>query len=263
MSYSTTEERLEMSIAETKPTVVFVHGSGETARRWQKQVAYLGSERALALDLPGHGTRVQEPGPPEMRMRDYALDVRQQMQAAGVHLPVVAGHSLGSGIALQLALEWGQELSGLILIGAGARLRVLPALLEAARRDQAAALQEIQGMGRHTPEAASTVGEGVSRADAAPDDEPAGLAPGMFYRDLAACDRFDVMAQLDQITLPVLVVCGEEDRMTPPKYAEYLRAHLPHATLRMIPGAGHDVMSDQPDALNATIDEWLKETFKG
>jgi pimeloyl-ACP methyl ester carboxylesterase len=231
-----------MSIAETAPTVVFIHGSGGTARRWQKQIAYLGSGRALALDLPGHGTRVHEPGPPEMSMHDYALDVHRQMQAAGAHLPVVAGHSLGGGIALQLALEWGQELSGLILIGTGARLRVLPALLEAARNDQSAALAGTEGAS----------GEGA-----------ADVAPGMFYRDLAACDKFDVMAQIGQITLPTLVVCGEEDRMTPPKYAEYLRAHLPHATLRMIPGAGHDVMSDQPEALNVAIGAWLQATFKG
>lgn len=257
-----------MSIAETKPKVVFIHGSGDTARRWHKQVAYLGSERALALDLPGHGARVEQPGPPEMSVRDYALDVRQQMQIAGVQMPVVAGHSLGGAIALQLALEWGQELSGLILIGTGARLRVLPALLEAARRDQAAALRQVRGMGPHTPEPSQDAGEDTAPAAASEnaavgDAEPAELAPGMFYRDLAACDRFDVMTQLGQMMLPALVICGEEDRMMPPKYAEYLRAHLPHATLRMIPGAGHDVMSDQPDALNAAIGEWLKTTFKG
>ncbi len=239
-----------MSIAETAPTVVFIHGSGGTARHWQKQMAYLGSEHALALDLPGHGTRVRQPGPPEMSMHDYALDVHQQMRAAGVHLPVVAGHSLGGGIALQLALEWGQELRGLILIGTGARLRVLPALLEAARNDQSAALAATDSASSREPGEKS-------------DEEAAYLAPGMFYRDLAACDRFDVMGQIEQITLPTLVVCGEEDRMTPPKYAHYLVAHLPHSTLRMIPEAGHDVMRDQPDALNAAIGEWLQATFKG
>ncbi|HEY7124388.1 MAG TPA: alpha/beta hydrolase [Ktedonobacterales bacterium] len=245
-----------MSRAKTAPTVVFIHGSGGTARRWQKQVAYLesGRWRALALDLPGHGTRVHEPGPPEMSMRDYAQDVRQQLQAAGIHLPVVAGHSLGGGIALQLALEWGLDLSGLILIGTGARLRVLPALLEAARNDQSSALAGTEGASDGEP------GEESGKESV---EEPNYLAPGMFYRDLAACDKFDVMGRIGQITLPTLVVCGEEDRMTPPKYAEYLRAHLPHATLRMIPGAGHDVMRDQPDGLNAAIGEWLQAMFKG
>jgi pimeloyl-ACP methyl ester carboxylesterase len=85
----------------------------------------------------------------------------------------------------------------------------------------------------------------------------------MFYRDLMACDRFDVMGELEHIMLPVLVVCGEQDQMTPPKYANYLRAHLPHARLCMIPDAGHEVMRDQPEALNAAIDAWLKETFGG
>ena len=64
----------------------------------------------------------------------YAQAVRQILQQE-LHLdhPIIAGHSLGGAIALTMALEYGDELGGLILIGTGARLRVLPATLEAAR----------------------------------------------------------------------------------------------------------------------------------
>ena len=232
--------------------IVFVHGSGDTASCWQRQIAFLGDERALALDLPGHGARVQDAGPREMSVRDYALDVRQQMQMAGLTRPIVAGHSLGGAIALQLALDWGDELAGLILVGTGARLRVLPALLEATQRDQTAALLQVRGFARQ-PEA-------TPQALAAERSLPP-LAEGVFYRDLAACNVFDVMSELERITLPVLIVCGEQDVMTPPKYAEYLRAHLAHATLRMIPASGHDIMRDQPEALNAAIGDWLQTGF--
>src|ERR1051326_7029084 len=118
------------------PRIVFIHGSGDSAAVWQRQIAFLGPERALAVDLPGHGARVDDPGPAEMSVHDYALDVRQRMQAAGLARPSVAGHSLGGAVTLQLALEWGADLSGIILIGTGARLRVLPDLLQAAQRDQ-------------------------------------------------------------------------------------------------------------------------------
>ncbi len=235
------------------PRIVFVHGSGDSAACWQSQIAFLGEERALAVDLPGHGSRVQDAGPPEMSVRDYALDVRQQMQAAGLVRPLVAGHSLGGAIVLQLALEWGDELSGLILIGTGARLRVLPALLESARNDQTGTLMQIRGLARQPGDSPKTL-------DSARLLTP--LAEGVFYRDLAACNAFDVMADLPRIALPALVVCGEQDVMTPPKYAEYLRAHLPNAILRMIPEAGHDVMRAQPEALNAVIGEWLATGFR-
>jgi pimeloyl-ACP methyl ester carboxylesterase len=235
--------------------VVFIHGSGDSAAAWQQQIAFLGKERALALDLPGHGARAADAGPAEMSVRDYALDVRAQIQAAGLSLPIVAGHSLGGAIALQLALDWPEEFSGLILIGTGARLRVLPALLEAARRDQTGTLQQIRGLARRT--AVPFRPSDASSLDSVPAAAVPPLAEGVFYRDLAACNAFDVMAEIGRITLPALVICGDEDAMTPPKYAEYLRAHLPRATLRMIPGAGHIVMRDQPEALNAAIGAWL------
>lgn len=232
--------------------IVFVHGSGDSAACWQRQIAFLGEERALAVDLPGHGARVHDAGPPEMSIRDYALDVRQQMQSAGLVRPIVAGHSLGGGIVLQLALEWGDELSGIMLIGTGARLRVLPALLESAKNDQTGTLMQVRAQARQP-------GEASGSSDPARELTP--LAEGVFYRDLAACNVFDVMADLPRITLPALVVCGEQDVMTPPKYAQYLQTHLPHATLRMIPDAGHDVMRAQPEALNTAIGEWLTTGF--
>ena len=235
--------------------VVFIHGSGDSAAAWQRQLAFLGEERALALDLPGHGARVADGGRDEMNVRDYALDARAQMQAAGLVRPIVAGHSLGGAIALQLALDWPEEFAGLILIGTGARLRVLPALLEAAQRDQAGTIQQVRALARRTDEPDRPLG--TLRSDSAPAATLSLLASGVFYRDLAACNVFDVMAELGRITVPVLVICGEEDAMTPPKYAEYLRAHLPHATLRMIAGAGHMVMRDQPAALNEAIGAWL------
>jgi pimeloyl-ACP methyl ester carboxylesterase len=243
--------------SEEATRIVFVHGSGDTALCWQRQVAFLGEARALAVDLPGHGTRAQDAGPREMSVRDYALDVRQQMQTAGLVRPIVAGHSLGGAIALQLALDWGAELAGIILIGTGARLRVLPALLEAAQLDQAGALAQVRGLARQPDETPSPGDTAPSHAEKVLPP----LADGVFYRDLAACNVFDVMTELERITLPALIVCGEQDAMTPPKYAEYLRAHLPRATLRMIPDAGHDIMRDQPEALNRAIGDWLETGF--
>jgi pimeloyl-ACP methyl ester carboxylesterase len=79
----------------------------------------------------------------------------------------------------------------------------------------------------------------------------------MLYRDLAACDAFDMMADLSRIDQPAIVITGDQDQLTPPKYAQYLQEHMPHATLVLIPDAGHYVAYEQPDAVAEALNVWL------
>jgi len=229
--------------------VVFVHGSGDSAAIWRDVVDALGPRQSLAVDLPGHGARTSEPWPDVCSVADYAADVWQVIQDAGLEHPVVAGHSLGGAIALQLGRDHGADLRGLVLVGTGARLRVLPAFLEGAAADPQAAGFEMTRFGT-SPE---TDPEQVARWAQA----RAPVSGSVFHRDLAACNAFDVMTELGRITPPALIICGDDDRLTPPKYAEYLAAHLPHATLRRIPAAGHFVMLEQPDLFIAALRDWL------
>ena len=100
--------------------------------RGRAQVAYFGV-RAYALDLPGHGER-PDTLPELVSVADYARAVWTIVDAE-LHLerPIIVGHSLGGLIALQMGLDFGEQLGGLVLIGTGARMRVAPVLLEAAR----------------------------------------------------------------------------------------------------------------------------------
>ena len=114
--------------------LVFIHGSGGSSQVWQAQAAHFGASRAFPIDLPGHGGRA-DTLPPEASVLDYAR-VAHEMIFRELHLeqPIIAGHSLGGAITLTMALEYAAELSGLILVGTGARLRVRPDILEEARR---------------------------------------------------------------------------------------------------------------------------------
>jgi len=214
-----------VSTASQPLPLVFIHGSGDTAHVWDAVIAQLPSLLCVALDLPGHGTKQAQPGPERMSIEDYALSVRDdlaQQQLTGICL---VGHALGSAVALRLAADAPELVVRLVLVGGGARLRMLPAILEGAR-------------------------EGTL-------DVPAEHAPGVLYRDLAACDAFDMMSELGAIAQPTLVVAGEEDRLTPPKYAYYLRDHLPNATLVLVPEAGHYLYIETPQALATAIRDWL------
>jgi len=231
-------------------TLVFIHGAGDSALAWTEQVAFFGA-RARAIDLPGHGQR-PDTLPEEVSVLDYAQAVweiiQQELQ---LEQPVVIGHSLGGLIALQMGLEYGPALGGLGLIGTGARMRVLPALLEAARTDPEQALRTLKQYSRSTQHAQAL--------PVRPEQEPARLPPGILYRDLRACNTFDVMDQLHLLTIPTLVLCGANERNAPVKYSQYLHAQIAQATLTIVPEAGHYVQREKPAEVNRALADWLEK----
>ena len=232
-----------------KTTLVFLHGSGDSARRWDPLIARLPDDNCLGLDLPGHGGLIDEPGPTELSVAGYAEYVAHELMRRGLTRVCVVGHSLGSAITLTLALEWSALTGRIILIGAGARLRVLPDLLEGARTDPDATRATLARLG-HAPGHEQAAEQAIA--------ELPPVAPGMLYRDLAACNAFDVMDELAHVTQPALIITGEQDRLTPPKYGEFLRERLPNATAVVVPEAGHYVMDEAPDAVAAAISSWLR-----
>jgi pimeloyl-ACP methyl ester carboxylesterase len=231
--------------------IVFIHGSGDNARIWRSQLEYFGTNQTFAIDLPGHGQR-SDSLPEEVSVMDYARSAHEIIFDE-LHLdhPIIAGHSLGGAIALMMGLEYGSELGGLILIGTGARLRVHPDLLKGAKETPQQTNLQLQRLA-----IADTTNPAML---AKPADEQTITGPNMLYRDLAACNIFDVMPRLSEVHLPTLIICGAEDRLTPVKYSEYLHSHIAGSTLHIIPLAGHYVFREQPEAVNRTIEEWMRQ----
>jgi pimeloyl-ACP methyl ester carboxylesterase len=231
--------------------LVFIHGAGDSARIWRLQLEQLQLEyQAYAIDLPGHGQRPDTLAA-EATVQDYAQATHQVIEDE-LHLnrPIIVGHSLGGAIALTMAFEHGSELGGLILISTGARIRVHPNLLEAARTAPEQARLQLLGLS-----VANTTASSVMQSMVKEQIQP---APNILYRDLMACNTFDCMTRLHEIALPALIVCGSEDNATPVKYSHYLHEHIAGSTLRIISKAGHYVPREQPEAVNETIREWLR-----
>ena len=124
-----------------------------------------------------------------------------------------------------------------------------PDILESIRRDHAAAARLLAGWS-FAPGAPETLrAEGIRDLLGC----PAAVTEG----DLRACDGFDVMAEVARIRLPALIVCGEQDALTPPKYARYLHQHIAGSRLVLVPEAGHYVMLEQPDAVTRSLSNFL------
>lgn len=230
------------------PPLVLVHGAGGTALHWPPAVRELPGRRVLAVDLPGHGG---SPAPGRRSMAEYAGCLARFLDALGEPGAVLAGHSMGGGIVLALALEQPRRALGLALVGTGARLRVAPPFLE----QTASAATFPEAIRRLTewswgPAFAPRLGELQA-------ERLAETTPEVLHGDYLACDGFDALGRLGEIRVPALVICGSEDRLTPPRYSEYLRDHLPRAALTILPGAGHMVMREEPARVAAALQGFL------
>ena len=230
------------------PVVVLVHGAGGSHATWTRQLEGLAeTARVIALDLPGHGRSSGEGCPV---VAEYAASVRAFIRGLNAGPVILGGHSMGGAVTLTIALEAPELLRGVLLVGTGARLRVFPRLFELMDKDYGEAVDFIQGYG-WSPAAAPALlaGGRVAMLE---------TRPAVTRADFTGCNRFDLMARINEIRQPALVIVGDDDQLTPPKYSEYMAKQIPGARLVRIPRAGHYVPLEQPDQVNAAIRSFLR-----
>jgi pimeloyl-ACP methyl ester carboxylesterase len=229
--------------------VLYVHGTGCNGRVWEPHMAAVArAHTPVAIDLPGHGA---SPGRGFRGVADYTHFAVELARALGWDRFVIAGHSMGGAVALLTALYHPDQLAGLVLVDTGARLRVHPALLQAAR--DAAARGRPPAPDRSWAYASSTPQSVVDAVEAL----TGGTDPATTCADWIADDTFDVMSRLSDIRVPTLAVCGAEDRLTPVKYHRFLAEQISGCRLSIIEGAGHWVFWEQPRAFTRAVSAFL------
>lgn len=228
------------------PHLILVHGAGENHQLWGHAIRNLGAADVYALDLPGHG---RSSGTGRWSIADYASFVFGFMDALRFEQAIIAGHSMGGATAMQMALGHPQRVSGLVLVGTGARLRVLPAILDGTLSDFEDTIKLIceYAYSPHAPPQLVRQGQ----------RQMLKVAPQTVHDDYAACDAFDIMERLGEIRCPTLVICGTDDALTPPKYSTFLAERIANAGLKWIEGAGHMVMIEKPNLVAEAIESAL------
>ena len=237
----------EWPLHNDRPTLVLLHGSGGTGVFWNNQIdAFTDVANVVAPDLPGHGESL---GPNLGSIPEYAQAVADLIEAIGAPRPIPCGLSLGGGITLQLLLDHAPLLEAGILASTGARLRVLPYIFDAIETDFDAFVKAMPLMAV-SPKTDHALLEPVQAATLA-------NGPAISNADFRVCDVFDVMKRLHEIDLPVLVVTGTDDKLTPPKYGAFLAENISGAQRVSVEAAGHLAPAERPDVVNAAIREFV------
>lgn len=227
--------------------LVFIHGSGADHRIWGKQYSeWKGKFAIAAIDLPGHGL---SEGSGESEVLGYVKWVRKLIDVLGFKKPVFIGHSLGAAISLTYGIHYGQYVSGIVSVGGGLRMPVNPIILTGLKTDPASIIALA---------AKFSVAKGNrERLSEAMTDGMSQVNPEILYGDFLACDSLDITGEVSQIGVPVLVVCGAEDKMTPPALSHALQENIPNARLVLIEEAGHMVMLENVNAFNMAIQSFI------
>jgi pimeloyl-ACP methyl ester carboxylesterase len=261
--------RMRYFVGGEGPPLILVHGLGGAAANWTELVPLLAKRhRVLVPDLPGHGGSTALPA--VAGLEPFADRVALVAEREGMLPAVVVGHSLGGMVVLRMALLRPEDVSALVL-AAGAGLSVgnvwgrnLLSVFSTIRPGRLA--------GRYRARVARSsllrrfVFGFVSVADPAglTDDAVEGfLAAHLLHTDVNSAWRAlradDPREELEAVGCPVLVLWGAEDVQLPLDDAfEYTRRL--RARLRVIPGCGHLLIGERPDACDRAIEEFLGDS---
>lgn len=240
--------------------LVLVHGYPLDHTMWNGQLAGLADAcRVLAPDLRGFGKSDVVPG--TATMQQMADDIANLLDSLQVSEPVVfCGLSMGGYVAWQFALRHPRRLAKLILCDTRAAAdtpeaaagRLSAAVKILASGPQIAAEAIIPKLfAPATYERQTDLVEHTRQVILHTD--PQGIAAAL--RGMAS--REDVTARLPQITVPVLAICGEHDKISPPAEMREFAQQLPNGRFLEISGAGHMAPLEQPTPVNRAIRDFL------
>ena len=231
------------------PAVVFIHGADLDHSCWGLQSRWFAHHGycTLAVDLPGHG---RSGGAPLASIEAMSAWIVALLDAAGISCAALIGHSMGSLVALETAAAHPARASALALLGHASPMPVSDSLLDAAKNDEAAA-QRMINVWSHSA-------RGQIGGCAVPGMWLMGMnqrlmergAPGLLFTDLSACNAYAPgLARAAKVACPTLILCGGADQMTPPKATQEIARALSGSRRVVLPGAGHAMMAEQPDAV--------------
>jgi pimeloyl-ACP methyl ester carboxylesterase len=257
------------------PVVVLVHGITSTSATWERVMPYLARRfNVLAPDLLGHGGSAKPRG--DYSLGAYASGIRDLLLALGHQRATIVGHSLGGGVAMQLAYQFPERCERLVLIDSGGLGREVNALLRAATLPGAEFVLPLLAstglvdagrmVGRFFGRLGLRLGtdiEEMARGHASLSDPAARAAFVHTLRTIvdpsgqraSATDRLYLAERV-----PFLIVWGDRDPIIPLAHGEAAHGQVPSSRFEVFEGAGHFPHIDDPQRFVDVLQEFIDST---
>lgn len=255
------------------PTMLLLHGLGLSSEIWVHQFTDLADRyRVVAVDLRGHGRSTVGERP--LGLQVMADDVHAVVRALDLHGCLLAGHSMGGMVALQLVQDLRRDerharFEALAVVSSAAGPFVkLPGWKSLARAGMpvwSRLLLAAEGVGARAAPArdlrwwavrmgfgADAVAAQVRFVERIQQATPAGSMAAL----LPLLAGVDLSARLADVEVPALVVAGDHDRLIPSRYTRSLAHALPHGQLVELPRCGHMPMLERRREFSRLLDEF-------
>ncbi|MEM9422655.1 MAG: alpha/beta fold hydrolase [Pseudomonadota bacterium] len=234
----------------TGPSLVFLHGAGVDNILWAPQIsAFTRTHRVIAFNLPGHGTV-----PCVENVQQMAQYVRTALADRNIHHYTVVGLSLGGMVALEMAGQWPDEVTHLVMVEAvptvtnSRVVRNIGHSLLAILKwipPQAFSLIPTRLLGAETKTAGKYLKQALAR-----------MSSQNNCIVMRAALAYDGRPHLANLSMPVLIMVGEKNKSTHKGAAEMVNA-IEHCRFQKIPAAGHIANLDAPEFFTRALSEQI------
>jgi 3-oxoadipate enol-lactonase len=240
--------------------VVMLHGIGGNRRNWSHQIAALSAtHRALAWDARGYGDSDDYEG--ALDFTQFSDDLLRLLNHIGCERAHLCGLSMGGRIALDFHDRHPERVASLILADSfpGYDASFTQEGRERFVRERRQPLLD----GKSFSDIAPTLAKTLVSPTAAPAvveqlvESICRLHRESYLKTIEAMTMYQPVADLSRIKVPVQIIVGADDKLTPPSISQRMAAAIPHARLLVIANAGHLSNLEQPDAFNACAREFL------
>ncbi len=241
------------------PVLVLLHGIGSNSRSWRQQLAALSDEfKVIAWDAPGYGRSDDPPFSEEtFRMAHFADYLAGLLDVLEIERAHILGLSMGGVIAQEFYRRYPSRLISLILADTnrGGGVRPEAERLEQLRTRLKATENPAELAQRRAPALLSPIASPDQVAEV--EQIMAEIHPAGYRMASYAMSYANQTELLAQITAPTLIICGEQDGVTPPRESELLHRSIPGAKFVLIPNAGHVSNQEQPALFNQIVRGFL------
>lgn len=256
------------------PTLLLIHGFSASLHTWEPWVQRLGDRyRVVSLDLPGHGL-TRAPAGYQASMEAFRDIVAEFVRAQGLTRFALAGSSMGGNVAWEYALAHPEQVDALILVDASG-------WDQSGEREESAVFKLLRnpvlGPLLRDLDNRRLIRQGLEASFADPmfvDENMVAryseLARAPGHRDilmqltLAFGERnFATPERLAPLSMPVLLLWGDQDRLVPPAHAELFRDAIAQSELVMFENVGHIPQEEVADESALAVDEFLYRIHEG